>query len=299
MKSSNRAMDSLTWSIFTVAMSNDTQEETTLVVGGTGKTGRRVVERLRARGLPIRVGSRTGETPFDWDDRSTWAPALRGVTSAYVTYYPDLAVPGAPAAIGALAEEALDAGVRHLVLLSGRGEPEAQAAERVLQESGAEWTVVRCSWFDQNFSEGYMIDGILEGDVVLPAADVPEPFVDVEDIADVAVAALTREVASRRVYELTGPRMLRFDEAIAEIARATGRELRFVPVPVDEYAAAMAEHGVPDDIASLVTYLFGEVLDGRNAQVADGVQQALGRPATDFGEYVRRTAASGVWSGAR
>jgi uncharacterized protein YbjT (DUF2867 family) len=128
-----------------------------------------------------------------------------------VTYYPDLAVPGAPAAIGALAEEALDAGVRHLVLLSGRGEPEAQAAERVLQESGAEWTVVRCSWFDQNFSEGYMIDGILEGDVVLPAADVPEPFVDVEDIADVAVAALTREVASRRVYELTGPRMLRFD----------------------------------------------------------------------------------------
>jgi uncharacterized protein YbjT (DUF2867 family) len=299
MKSSNRAMDSLTWSIFTVAMSNDTQEETTLVVGGTGKTGRRVVERLRARGLPIRVGSRTGETPFDWDDRSTWAPALRGVTSAYVTYYPDLAVPGAPAAIGALAEEALDAGVRHLVLLSGRGEPEAQAAERVLQESGAEWTVVRCSWFDQNFSEGYMIDGILEGDVVLPAADVPEPFVDVEDIADVAVAALTREVASRRVYELTGPRMLRFDEAIAEIARATGRELRFVPVPVDEYAAAMAEQGLPDDIASLVTYLFGEVLDGRNAQVADGVQQALGRPATDFGEYVRRTAAFGVWSGAR
>jgi uncharacterized protein YbjT (DUF2867 family) len=144
-----------------------------------------------------------------------------------------------------------------------------------------------------------MIDGILEGDVVLPAADVPEPFVDVEDIADVAVAALTREVASRRVYELTGPRMLRFDEAIAEIARATGRELRFVPVPVDEYAAAMAEQGLPDDIASLVTYLFGEVLDGRNAQVADGVQQALGRPATDFGEYVRRTAASGVWSGAR
>jgi uncharacterized protein YbjT (DUF2867 family) len=299
MKSSNRAMDSLTWSIFTVAMSNDTQEETTLVVGGTGKTGRRVVERLRARGLPTRVGSRTGETPFDWDDRSTWAPALRGVTSAYVTYYPDLAVPGAPAAIGALAEEALDAGVRHLVLLSGRGEPEAQAAERVLQESGAEWTVVRCSWFDQNFSEGYMIDGILEGDVVLPAADVPEPFVDVEDIADVAVAALTREVASRRVYELTGPHMLRFDEAIAEIARATGRELRFVPVPVDEYAAAMAEQGLPDDIASLVTYLFGEVLDGRNAQVADGVQQALGRPATDFGEYVRRTAAFGVWSGAR
>jgi uncharacterized protein YbjT (DUF2867 family) len=296
MKSSNRAMDSLTWSIFTVAMSNDTQEETTLVVGGTGKTGRRVVERLRARGLPIRVGSRTGETPFDWDDRSTWAPALRGVTSAYVTYYPDLAVPGAPAAIGALAEEALDAGVRHLVLLSGRGEPEAQAAERVLQESGAEWTVVRCSWFDQNFSEGYMIDGILEGDVVLPAADVPEPFVDVEDIADVAVAALCDPGHAGELYELTGPRLLTFAEAAEEIGRAAGREVRYVPVCIADHEAALAEQGMPAEAVELLTYLFATVLDGRNAQLADGVQRALGREPRDFGDYARQTAATGVWN---
>jgi uncharacterized protein YbjT (DUF2867 family) len=269
----------------------------TLVLGGTGKTGRRIVQRLQAQGVDVRVGSRS--LPFDWYDATTWPGALEDVEVAYISYFPDLAIDGAPERVGAFARLAASKGVRRLVLLSGRGEPEAQRAEQEVIAAGTEWTVVRCSWFAQNFSEAFLADFVNAGEIAVPAGEIPEPFVDVEDIADVAVAALTREVASRRVYELTGPRMLRFDEAIAEIARATGRELRFVPVPVDEYAAAMAEQGLPDDIASLVTYLFGEVLDGRNAQVADGVQQALGRPATDFGEYVRRTAAFGVWSGAR
>ena len=75
----------------------------TLVLGATGKTGRRVAERLTARGLPVRLGSRSGELPFDWDDRATWAPALHGVGAAYVTYYPDLAIPGAAATVGGFA----------------------------------------------------------------------------------------------------------------------------------------------------------------------------------------------------
>src|SRR5215207_5527039 len=190
-------------------MSNDT-EPTTLVLGGTGKTGRRVVERLRARGLPVRAGSRSGAPPFHWEDRSTWAPALRGAASAYVSYFPDLAVPGAPEAVGAFVEQALQSGTRRLVLLSGRGEEEAQRAERVLQDCGTDWTIVRCSWFSQNFSESYMLDSILAGEVALPAPDTPEPFVDAEDIADVAVMALTEDGHAGRLYELTGPRSSRW-----------------------------------------------------------------------------------------
>jgi uncharacterized protein YbjT (DUF2867 family) len=132
--------------------------------------------------------------------------------------------------------------------------------------------------------------------VALPAGEVPEPFVDTEDIADVAVAALTEPGHSGRVYELTGPRLLTFAEAIAEIGRGTGRELRSVPISVEEYAAGAAEHGLPEDVIGLVQYLFSEVLDGRNAQLADGVQQALGREPRDFGEYVRETAATGIWN---
>jgi uncharacterized protein YbjT (DUF2867 family) len=269
---------------------------TVLVLGGTGKTGRRVVERLQARGVAVRVGSRSASPPFEWKDPATWGPALAGASAVYVSYYPDLAVPGAPEAVGALADEARRQGVQRLVLLSGRGEEEAQRAEQVVQGAGLEWTVVRCSWFNQNFSEDYLLEPILEGEVALPAGDTPEPFVDTEDIADVAVAALTEPGHSGRVYELTGPRLLTFAEAIAEIGRGTGRELRSVPISVEEYAAGAAEHGLPEDVIGLVQYLFSEVLDGRNAQLADGVQQALGREPRDFADYVRETAATGVWN---
>jgi uncharacterized protein YbjT (DUF2867 family) len=281
----------------------NTQERTTLVVGGKGKTGRRVAERLAARGLPARVGSRSGEPPFDWEDETTWAPALRDVGAVYVSYYPDLAIPGAVEAVRSFAELAVQNGIRRLVLLSGRGEEEAQRAERALQEvgqqAGTEWTIVRCAWFSQNFDENYLLEPILGGEVVLPAGDVPEPFVDAEDIADVAVAALTEEGHAGEIYELTGPRLLTFAEAINEISRAAGREIRFVPVSVEEYESELAEQDVPPEFLSFLTYLFGEVLDGRNAHLSDGVQRALGREAKDFSDYAREAAATGVWGGGR
>jgi uncharacterized protein YbjT (DUF2867 family) len=267
-----------------------------LVLGGTGKTGRRIVERLRARDVVVRVGSRSADPPFDWEDESIWPAALDGAAAVYVSYFPDLAVPGAPEAVGALAQQAARSGVRRLVLLSGRGEEEAQRAERVVQDAGLEWTVVRCSWFNQNFSENYLLEPILAGEVALPAGDVPEPFVDAEDIADVAVAALTEDGHANRVYELTGPRMLTFAHAVEEIARATGRDVRFVPVSIEDYTAVLAEHGVPEDVVWLLRYLFTEVLDGRNANLADGVRRALGREPRDFSEYVRETAATAVWN---
>jgi uncharacterized protein YbjT (DUF2867 family) len=272
----------------------DTRE--TLVLGGTGKSGRRVAQRLLARGVPTRIGSRSGRPPFDWEDRTTWAPALEGVRAAYVTYYPDLAVPGAAEVVGSFAELAVRTGARRLVLLAGRGEPATEEAEEAVRESGADLTVVRSTWFAQNFSEDdYWRDLILSGEVTLPAGEVPEPFVDVEDIADVAVAALADDRHIGELYELTGPRLLTFAEAVGEIAGATGRELRYAPISIDEFAAGAAAEGVPGEVVELLTYVFGEVLDGRNAHLADGVQRALGREPRDFGDYARDTAASGAW----
>jgi uncharacterized protein YbjT (DUF2867 family) len=273
-----------------------TSIETIVVIGGNGKTGSRVAERLRARGVPVRAVSRSTEPPFDWEDRSTWAPALDGATAAYITYYPDLAVPGSAELIGALAELAVQCGARRLVLLSGRGEAEAERAEQALTASGAEATIVRCSWFMQNFSESYFAEMLAAGEVALPAGDVREPFVDVEDIADVAVAALTEDGHAGRLYELTGPRMLTFAEAVGEIGRATGRPLRYEPIPVDAFAAGLDEQGVPHDVVGLLRYLFTEVLDGRNESLTDGVRQALGREPRDFADYARRAAAAGAWS---
>jgi uncharacterized protein YbjT (DUF2867 family) len=271
--------------------------ETTLVLGGTGKTGRRVVDRLNARDLPVRVGSRSGEPPFDWNDRSTWAPALRGMTAVYVSYQPDVAIPGAAETVGAFAELAVASGVRRLVLLSGRGEEGAQHSEDTVRAACPDATILRASWFCQNFSEGFMLDQVLAGEVALPVTDMPEPFIDIDDIADAAVAALITEGHAGQLYEMTGPRLLTFADATAEIGKATGRDVRFVPITIDGYEEMLAGYGVPADLIALLRYLFTEVLDGRNARLADGVQRALGRPPRDFSDYARDTAATGVWEG--
>jgi uncharacterized protein YbjT (DUF2867 family) len=275
-------------------MNDNTTPAPTLVTGGTGKTGRRVAERLTARRLPVRIGSRSGEPRFDWDDRSTWGPVLEGVESAYVSHYLD-ALPGAAETVGSFAELAVRSGVPRLVLSSGRGEPEAQRVEQAVRDSGAELTIVRSTWFAQNFEDGWR-DLVLSGEVTLPAGDTPEPFVDVDDIADVVVAALTDDSHVGQVYELTGPRLLTFEEAVDEISRATGRDIRYVRVSIEEFAAAAAEQGVPGEFIELLTYLFGEVLDGRNAHLADGVQRALGREPRDFSDYARDAAATGIWT---
>ena len=272
-----------------------TKTQATLVLSGTGKTGRRVAQRLSALGHPVRVGSRSGRPPFDWEDRATWAPALDGAGAAYVSYYPDLAAPGAVEATGAFARLAVGSGVSRLVLLAGRGEPEAELAEQAVRDCGAELTIVRAAWFSQNFSEDFLLEPVLAGEVALPAGDTPEPFVDADDIADVAVAALTQDGHAGQLYELTGPRLVTFAEAVGEIAKATGREVRYLPVTLDEYATAAAGQGVPAEVVKLLTYLFSEVLDGRNARVADGVRRALGREPRDFALYARDAGASGVW----
>jgi uncharacterized protein YbjT (DUF2867 family) len=273
--------------------------EAILILGGTGKTGRRIAERLEAREIPVRVGSRSERPAFDWSDRATWAAALEGVGAIYVSYYPDLAVPGAADDVAALVDLAKASGVRRLVLLSGRGEAEAQACESVVMRSGTDWTILRCSWFNQNFSETLMADMVLAGEIALPAGEVAEPFIDAEDIADMAVAAFTDDRHIGQLYELTGPRLLTFAEVAAEISAATGRSIAFRQLTHEDFAAAMAAGQTPDDVAWLVSYLFREVLDGRNEWVADGVSRVLGRPARDFSDYARKVSASGAWAAAK
>lgn len=280
------------------ANENKKTEQLTLVLGGTGKTGRRVAQRLRRRGAPVRIGARSGDPAFDWGDASNWDAVVEGVTAVYISYAPDLAIPGAAEAIRAFTEKAVQHGVTRLVLLSGRGEEEAQNSERIIQEAGVDWTIIRASWFNHNFSEGEFLGMVMAGEITLPAGDIGEPFVDVNDIADVAVAALTEEGHGGEIYEVTGPRLLTFSEAAQEIARASGRDVRFIEIPREAFATGIAQSGAPDDIAWLLDYLFSTVLDGRNAHVCDGVERALGRPPTDFADFAQRIAATGAWKAA-
>lgn len=268
-----------------------------LVIGGTGKTGRKVVEGLQQRNQNVRIGSRSNDPKFDWNDPATWSDALAGMGKVYITYHPDLAVPGALEAIEGLTEAAKKAGVKKAVLLSGKGEEEAERCEQVVAGSGLDYTLVRASWFNQNFSESFLLDPILACYVALPMPEARIPFVDTSDIAEVVVKALLDDVHNGKTYEITGPRAITFAEAVKEIADSTGKEIKYQPVSLEAYNAMMQSAGVPADYIWLFDYLFREVLSKEENQVVSAdVEKVLGRKARDFSEYARATAKTGVWN---
>ncbi|MDT9691352.1 NAD(P)H-binding protein [Streptomyces sp. P9(2023)] len=268
---------------------NTNETQTVLVTSATGKTGRRVAERLAARGATVRAGSRSGTTRFDWEDVGTWGQALRGADAAYVNYYPDLAAPGAAEAMRTFGELAARNGVRRLTLLSGRGEPEAVRAEEALRESlrasGAELTVVRASFFAQNFTEGALAEGVAAGTLAFPAGGTAEPFIHADDLADVIVETLAQDGHAGLVHEVTGPRLLTFTEVAAELSAASGVAVTYVPMSEGEYASLLQEFGLPAPDAQWLSALFAMLLDGHNASVTDGVKRVLGRAPRDFTEF--------------
>ena len=271
-------------------------ESNILVIGGTGKTGRKVVQGLKEAGHKVRIGSRSASPAFDWDQPKTWSGSLQGMEKVYITFQPDLAVPGALKAIEVLIGKAKQAGVKKVVLLSGKGEREAELCEQVVIHSGLDYTIVRASWFNQNFSESFLLEPILDGFVALPQADVKVPFVDTDDIADVVVAALLKGEHNGNIYQLTGPRQLTFKEVIHEISEATGRNIAFTSITLSAYAQVMKQQGVPADYVWLIEYLFSEVLGNPNiAEMTNDIEKVLGRRPKDISKYIEETVATGVW----
>lgn len=265
------------------------------IIGASGKTVARVMKKLSEQGLSPRPLSRSSSIQFDWDDKSGWANALDGLDLLYVSYYPDLAVPKATSDISHLVELAKAQNIKKIVLLSGRGEDGAQRAEQILQNSNIEWNIIRASWFMQNFSESFMLEGIQAGELVLPTPKAKEPFIDVEDIADIAVEVLTREDLNNQLFEVTGPQLLSFRECIAAINDQVVEDREFNTVDLAGYLKQAASNGLEPDFAWLINELFSNVLDGRNAYTTDTVERILGRPARCFRDYLNVTVRSRVW----
>ncbi|WP_120501269.1 NmrA family NAD(P)-binding protein [Roseovarius sp. EL26] len=268
-----------------------------LVVGAAGKTGLRVAAKLEEKGVDVRRGSRSSDVPFDWEDPATWAPALHGATKAYVTYFPDLAFPGAVEKLEAFTKVAAASGLKHIVLLSGRGEHHARLGEEVARNSGIPFTIVRAAWFAQNFSEGYLRDPILAGVLPMPGGDIAEPIIDIDDIADVAVAALTEEGHEGELYEVTGPRLMTFAEMAYVLSQATGRQVQHLSITFEDFHANVAASG-DDFVADVFTAIARETLDGRNAHTTNGVERALGRKPRDFAVFATAAASRGMWNAA-
>lgn len=268
----------------------------TLVLGATGKTGRRVTEKLLNLGHSVQPGSKNAEIPFDWENPKTWSKALEGIDKVYITFQPDLAIPGAAEIIHSFVEHSKLAGIEKLVLLSGRGEKETQVCENLIIESGLDCTIVRASWFMQNFSESYFLDSILTGHLVVPKVNALEPFVDVDDIADVVVAGLTSNTHSKKIYELTGPELLSFGKIVTHLSTALNRPITLQEVSMNEYVTMLREYQTPEDSIWLIQYLFTEVLDGRNESLTNDVEHVTVRKPTSFEAYAAKAKQTGVWN---
>ncbi|SEN90290.1 Uncharacterized conserved protein YbjT, contains NAD(P)-binding and DUF2867 domains [Flavobacterium sp. CF108] len=268
-----------------------------LVLGSTGKTGSRVAARLENNAeVELRLGSRNEKIPFDWEKPETWENVVKDIETVYITFQPDLAVPFAADAIENFTNLATKSGVQKIVLLSGRGEQEAQVCEEIVKKNAKNWTIIRASWFNQNFSESFFLDPILYGIVALPRAEALEPFTDADDIADVVTTALLDESHNGKTYELTGPRLLTFKDAVNEIANASDRNISFQGISLEEYTQMLKEYQIPEDHIWLVNYLFEQVLDGRNSSVTFDIEKVLGRKAKDFSAYAKETAKTGIWN---
>ena len=265
------------------------------IIGASGKTGRRVKIRLENLGYDVLGLSRQTIPSFDWDKSNQWLSALQGLESLYITYQPDLAVPNAQEDIQKLIAAAKEAAIKHIILLSGRGEEGAQRAEQEVINSGLKWNVVRASWFMQNFSESFMLDGVLARELVLPEAKADEPFIDADDIADIVVASLTKPELQNQLFEVTGPELLSFERCVATISSALGEEISYQPINVDDYIASAKEHGMPEDVAWLMNELFTNVLDGSNAYTTNTVSKVLGREPKQFNDYVEQMIKTSIW----
>ncbi|MEQ4715548.1 NAD(P)H-binding protein [Nonomuraea sp. B19D2] len=258
-----------------------------VILGATGKTGRRVVELLRAEGRQIRPASRSSEVRFDWSDAATWEGVLTGARAMY------LVAPEDPALVRDFVKQADR--VERFVVLSGRGLEHVgeafrgmAAAEEAVRESGAEWTILRANNFNQNFDEYTWRAPLLAGRLALPAGDVPEPFVDVHDIAAVAARVLAEGGHAGRVYELSGPRGLTFGEAVRVIGQAAGRDIEYVELTPEAYRAELLAEGLPAEAADELGALFAVLREGHLAEPTDGVQRVLGRSPVSFEDYAAR-----------
>lgn len=271
--------------------------ENILVIGGTGKTGRRVAHNLNQLGHHVRVVGRKTTPAFDWDNPESYDAALKDMDRAYIVYYPDLAVPGSRDAIHHLTEKALKAGLDKVVLLSGKGETEAEACEEIVANSGLNYTLVRASWFNQNFSEGDFLDFVLSGTVALPMPDAQIPFVDANDIADVATKVLVDDRYNGQTITVTGPQKHRFKEVVDMIATSLGRTIQYVPITIEAFKTGMQQAGLPESYVWLFGYLFQEVLGNPdNQEISNDVERVLGRPAISFETYATSTAQTGIWN---
>ena len=274
-----------------------------LVTGGTGSTGTALAARLQSADLPVRIASRqpapnTAQVRFDWEDETTYGPALGGVEAVYLvapvsaadpalTRYPErVMVP--------FLRRALDAGVRRAVLLSSSAIPEGGPAlgqvHQAVREMMPEWSVLQPSWFMQNFVNALRPGIQNDGEIVTATGDGQVGFIDVGDIAEVAFYALANAEPHNQAHILTGPQALSYSDAAAIISEAAQRPVRHVSISTQQLQERFMGFGMPAAYAALLAGLDEGIKHGAQDRTTTAVEDVTGRPPKSFAAFARENA---------
>lgn len=261
---------------------------TILIIGAGGQTGRKVSQKLDSLGIPHKKVSRTSSFKFDWNDEDTWKGALYGTSALYLNYFPNPALPPAIKHIYKICNLAKELNVKHITLLSERGNEVAKLCESIVINSVESSTIVRASQFYQNFTEGFFNYCIENCTFALPVANIKEPFIDIDDIADVVVASLTDERHKNMIYEVTGPELLSFSDVANKFSEVLGKNIKFTQVSLGEFSLTLNRLGLAQEIIQMFRYLFTVTLDGRNESLSNGVELALNRLPKTFDDFIHQ-----------
>jgi ergot alkaloid biosynthesis protein len=265
-----------------------------LVIGGTGKTGSRVVAKLQQRGVAVALGSRTPRGPgavhFDWAAPESFEPACAAVGAVYMIA-PLGELNPAPV-MQAFIEKALRLQVRRFVLLSSSLLPEDGPAmgtvHGFLRRNAPEWAVLQPSWFMQNFCEGVHQASIRnEGRIISATGSGAVGFIHVDDIAEVAVRALIDPTAHNRAHLITGPQALTYGEVAAAIGRVCGYTVRHENISTQELAARWSALGLPADYAAMLANMDEAIFHGAENRTTTTVKDVTGREPTRFADFVQ------------
>ncbi|HVE84256.1 MAG TPA: SDR family oxidoreductase [Myxococcales bacterium] len=269
-----------------------------LVTTPNGKVGQEVVKLLLEARAPVRVAAHTlerGQEAFpgaevavlDYEDPATFAPALEGVAALY------LASPATSQADPELAliDAAQAGGVQRVVKLSAMGVESApdevplRAVEKRLQGSGLQWTLLRPTWFMQNFVTLHA-PSIQGGTLLEPAGESRLAFIDARDIAAVAVQALTSDGHHGQAYALTGPELLGRQDVAERIGRVLGKDIRYRSCSDQEFHQLMRPY-LPESYIQLLLALYADLRSGGDGPVTQDVRKVLGRPPIPFDQFAR------------
>lgn len=267
-----------------------------LVTGATGTIGQALIKQLQTKNADFVAGVRNVEeakkklpsvsnfVEFDFSNSATYEGAVENIDSVFVLGPP--IVLNLEELVAPFLDFLKGKGINRVVYLSALGSENMKlltfhtTLTQKIKDDGFDYTILKPSFFAQNF-KNYEWENITErGVVYVPAGTGKAGFVDVNDIAAVAAAALTEDGHSGKTYEITGPEILGYQDAANLLSEVMGKQIVYPNPTPEEFGATLKQAGAPDFIASYMIDVYSMILNNHVNVLSNHVEEVTGKKPT-------------------